>query len=156
MRTKALGVAFFALFLAARVSSAQTLYGSMVGSVTDSAAAAIPNATVDATNTSTGFTQRRTTDERGAYQFNDLPPGPYDVRIAAPSFSTITQAGVQISINTIVRVDVQLQVGAVSENITVNSSASVLRPIAPTSTSRSVRARYRTCRYPACATSRRC
>jgi hypothetical protein len=127
MQTKALGLAFFALFLAARVSSAQTLYGSMVGSVTDSASAAIPNATVDATNTGTGFTQRRTTDERGAYQFNDLPPGPYDVRIAAPSFSTVTQAGVQISINTIVRVDVQLQVGAVSENITVNSSASVLQ-----------------------------
>src|SRR3981081_4339450 len=127
MRTKALGVAFFALFLAARVSSAQALYGSMGGSVTDSASAAIPNATGDAPHTGPRFPPRRPTDGRGASQFNDPPPGPYDVRIAAPSFSTVTQAGVQISINTIVRVDVQLQVGAVSENITVNSSASVLQ-----------------------------
>ncbi|HTM47190.1 MAG TPA: carboxypeptidase regulatory-like domain-containing protein, partial [Bryobacteraceae bacterium] len=127
MKSKSIYLAASLLFFCAGDSRAQTLYGSLVGSVTDSAAAAIPNATVEATNTGTGFTKRARTDERGGYLFNDLQPGLYDVKVSAPAFSTFTKTGVQISINTIVRADVQLQVGAVTENITVSAQASVLQ-----------------------------
>src|SRR5262249_26516253 len=94
------------------VSRAQTLYGSLVGSVIDAAGAAIPGATIETTSASTGLAKKALTDERGAYLFNDLQPGAYTVKVTAPSFASFTKTGVQVSINTIVRVDVQLQVGA--------------------------------------------
>jgi hypothetical protein len=127
MKVLRVGAVVLLLAAGARRSDAQVLYGSLVGSVTDAAAAAIPNASVEATNTSTGITKRASTDERGAYLFSDLQPGAYDIRVTAPSFSTFTKTGVAISPNTVVRVDVQLQVGTVTENITVSAAATVLQ-----------------------------
>ena len=75
---------------------AQTLYGSLVGNITDPSGAAIPGVSVVVTNPATGFTRQAATDERGAYQFNNLLPGNYDVKISAGSFASLTKPGVAV------------------------------------------------------------
>jgi len=102
---------------------AQVLYGSLVGSVSDPSGAAVPKARFEALNTSNGVSRQTTTDERGAFSFNDLGAGPYKVTISAPSFSTLNQENVAIAINTMQRLDVKLQVASVSESVTVTAPA---------------------------------
>ncbi len=80
---------------------AQVLYGSLTGNVTDSTDAAIPNAKVAAVNANTGIERQVVTDERGAYVFNDLQAGVYNVSISAPSFGSVQQSGVRIDANTV-------------------------------------------------------
>lgn len=127
MKTVVMRLFLLLLFVCMRQVDAQVLYGSLIGSVTDPAGASVPNAGVEITSVGTGQTLRRTTNERGAYLFSDVQPGTYDIKVSAPSFSTFIKTGVSVVINTVMRVDVQLQVGAVSENITVAASASVLQ-----------------------------
>src|SRR6185369_6994389 len=104
-------------------ANAQTLYGSMVGNVTDPSGAAVPGATVSATNPATGFVRETTTDERGAYLFTDLQPGTYEVRVSSPAFASFTKTGVPVTTNAVVRTDVPLQLSGVAETVTVSASA---------------------------------
>ncbi|HUS06560.1 MAG TPA: TonB-dependent receptor [Bryobacteraceae bacterium] len=106
---------------------AQVLYGSLTGNIADSTGGALPAAQVEALNTGTGQKKQATTDERGAYLFNDLQPGTYAITISAPSFGTVIEKGVEIRANTIRRVDARLQVAQVNETITVGASATVLQ-----------------------------
>ncbi|MBL8218353.1 MAG: TonB-dependent receptor [Bryobacterales bacterium] len=107
--------------------SAQVLYGSLTGNVTDSTGAAVPNAKVEAVNSGTGVMRAATTDANGNYNFNDLQPGTYRVTLSAPAFRTVVQEGVQILPNSVRRGDVQLDVAQVSESITVAGSTTVLQ-----------------------------
>ena len=106
---------------------AQTLYGSLVGNITDPSGAAVPGAKVQARNTTTGFSREVDTNERGAYLFSDLQMGAYEVRVTAPAFGGFVKTGVNVSTNAVVRVDVQLQVASTTEAITVAASAAMLQ-----------------------------
>ncbi len=110
------------LGVVATPAAAQTLYGSLTGNLTDPTGAAVPNAKVEALNVGTGTAKSAQTDERGAYQFNDLIPGTYKVTFSAPAFSTRIYEGVSISQNTTLRLDAALQVSQVQETVTVNAS----------------------------------
>lgn len=81
-------VAVIAMTLLALPSSAQVLYGSLTGNVTDPSGAAVPGVKVEALNTATGIAKTSATDERGTYLFSDLQPGIYKVTITAPAFAT--------------------------------------------------------------------
>ena len=76
----ALALAIVAALIAPLPASAQTLYGSITGTVTDQQGAAIPGATVTATNTGTGLRVNAVTDANGSYTFRNLPPGVYDLQ----------------------------------------------------------------------------
>ncbi|MFN0100829.1 MAG: TonB-dependent receptor domain-containing protein [Bryobacteraceae bacterium] len=101
---------------------AQVLYGTLNGSVVDASNAAVPNAKIEAINTGTGVGRQITTDERGAFQFNDLQAGVYKVTTSAPSFGSVVQEGVTIVANTTLRIDARLQVAQVSESVTISAS----------------------------------
>ncbi len=117
----------FTVILAVRATHAQTLYGALVGNVTDPSGAAVPAAKVIAENPSTGFTREATTDERGGFQFSDLQPGAYTLRVNAPAFATFTQTGLDITVNAVRRADVQLRVATAAESIVVAASATALQ-----------------------------
>jgi hypothetical protein len=106
---------------------AQTLYGSLVGNVTDPSGLAVPGAKVTATHTGTGLVRVAATNERGGFLFSDLQSGSYDVRILAGSFASFTRTGVLISANAVSRVDVQLQLPTTVEAITVAAAAVTLQ-----------------------------
>ncbi len=118
-----LAVLLIALSFTSPASFAQVLYGTLTGSVVDASNAVVPNAKIEAVNTSTGVGRQTTSDERGAFQINDLQAGSYKVTISAPSFGTVVQEGVTILTNTIRRIDARLQVAQVSESVTISASA---------------------------------
>ncbi len=115
------------LILGPRTASAQVLYGSIVGTVTDPASAMVPNATVTVTNTLTGLSRQATTDGAGYYSIPNLPQGAYDLSVTASGFKPLTQKGVNVLINNVTRVDLSLEVGAVTESVTVEASAALLQ-----------------------------
>jgi hypothetical protein len=109
------------LGVCARLAIGQILYGNLVGNVTDPQQAAVVGAVVAIKNNATGFTTQTTSDDRGAYDIRDLPPGVYDVKITASGFTTFEAKGITIEANNIARIDAPLKVGSVSEVITVGA-----------------------------------
>jgi hypothetical protein len=105
----------------------QVLYGELLGSVTDSTEAVAPAATVTITNQQTGQVRKTATGPTGSFAFSNVLPGEYRAEVMAGGFQPYAQTGVQISINTVTRVDVVLRVGQVSEALTVSASATVLQ-----------------------------
>ncbi|RPI52113.1 MAG: hypothetical protein EHM55_17305, partial [Acidobacteria bacterium] len=108
-------------------ASAQTLYGALVGNVTDETGLAVPGATVTITHTETNQTREATTNETGAYNFANIPPGTYQVDVALTGFQSASSRDVAVRQNTSVRVDVRLTVGTLQETILVSGTAAVLQ-----------------------------
>jgi hypothetical protein len=79
------------LGLEAPSASAQVLYGSIVGTLTDPSGAGVSKVTVTVTNTSAGLSRQSSTDEVGYYAIPNLPPGAYDLSVSAPGFKPVTQ-----------------------------------------------------------------
>jgi hypothetical protein len=114
-------VAFTVVSLFCDALSAQVLYGTLVGNVTDPTQGAVSGAVVTVSSAATGLTKNTTTDERGAYEFNNLQAGTYSVKIAAPGFSIFEAEGIPVSVNSVSRIDAPLKVGAVSETVLVGA-----------------------------------
>jgi hypothetical protein len=108
-------------------ASAQVLYGSIVGTVTDPTSAAVPKANVTVSNAATGLSRQVVTDDAGYYSIPNLIQGSYDVSVSATGFRPFTRTSVGVLTNTVTRVDVTLEVGALTESITVVSSAALLQ-----------------------------
>jgi hypothetical protein len=121
-----LAIGVVVLGCAARTASAQVLYGSIVGTLTDETGAVVPKAVVTVTNTSTGLSRQATTDDAGYYSIPNLLEGTYDLSVSASGFKPYTQKGVNVPINIVTRVDATIQVGAITEQVTVEASAAVL------------------------------
>jgi hypothetical protein len=111
------------ILLSAFQSDAQVLYGSLTGTLSDASGAAVPNGKIEVVNQATGVSRQTNSDERGAFQFNDLQAGNYKITITSSAFSTVTQEGIKIETNNVRRLDVKLQVAAVAESISINASA---------------------------------
>lgn len=116
-------VALFIAISAIQPAAAQVLYGSIVGQVEDPSGSVVPAATVVATNTLTGATRETKTDEQGRYSIPNVPAGRYDLKIMANGFRPATQSNLEITVNTVMRQDVRLEVGATTEAVTVLANA---------------------------------
>ena len=93
----------------------------------DQTDAVVPKAAVIVTSKSTGLSREASTDEAGRYSIVNLLPGVYDLRVTAGGFRPFEQTSVTVSANAVTRVDVRLEVGAVTEQITVAASAAILQ-----------------------------
>jgi hypothetical protein len=113
------------------VLDAQVTTATLVGLVRDNSAAVIPGANVVATNEGTGVAREGVTDANGEFVFSALPTGPYTVRIELTGFKTISQRGIQLGAGQTVRQTFTLEVGAMSETVTVTGQA----PLIETATS---------------------
>jgi len=108
-------------------SYAQVIYGSVVGTVSDPSGSVIPGATVTLTSKETGSTKTDTSDGGGRYTFGNVTPGKYDVKVAAPGFKGYTATEIDVTPNTVSRIDPKLDVGQVSDQVTVEANAVVLQ-----------------------------
>jgi hypothetical protein len=115
------------VLLAVAPATAQVLYGTVVGTVTDPTGAAIPKASVTVVNTATGLSRQVTTDETGYFSVPNLLQGTYDITVSASGFKPFTRRGVSVLTNTVTRVDATLEVGAITESITVEATAALLQ-----------------------------
>ena len=116
-----------ALTLTAASAGAQILYGSVTGNVKDSQGAAIPGATVTIVNKETNLTRDAVTSGDGTFTLNNVLPGPYDVKISLTGFREAVRTNVPVTIGQISRVDMTLEVGALTETVTVASEAQLLQ-----------------------------
>src|SRR5829696_54270 len=124
--TKMLFCLLLLCFLSFPVSG-QVSSGELVGSITDTSGAAVPNAKIIVTNAQTNTVVRETVASNdGTYTITLLPPGTYNVSAEAPSFRKTVQNGIELQTNQRAKVDFQLQVGQVSEVVEVNASAPLL------------------------------
>ena len=113
--------------LLAEPANAQVLYGSIAGLVQDPAGAVVPNATVTILNTVTGASREVTADESGRFTVPNMLPGEYEIRVSANGFRTLTLSSVQVTINNVTRVDARLEVGQVTEQVTISATAATLQ-----------------------------
>ena len=120
-------VGVMAMGYAAGALSAQVLYGSIVGTLTDQTGAVVPKAVVTATNTATGLSRQATSDDAGYYSIPNLAEGTYDLSVSASGFGPYTQTGVTVPINFVTRIDINLRVGAITEQVAVEASAAALQ-----------------------------
>jgi hypothetical protein len=95
--------------------------------VKDTQGASVPGATVTATNKETNLTRDTVTNGEGAYTLTNVLPGPYDVKISLPGFKEAVRTNVPVTISQISRVDMTLEIGALTESITVASEAQLLQ-----------------------------
>lgn len=119
----ALGALLCVAFLSGLPLLAQSVRGSMAGNVTDSSGAVIVGANIKAINAATGAISTTVSSSAGAYRFPELPLGRYNVQISAPGFSTASEQGVLITVNSTTALNVVLKTGEVSQSVTVNASA---------------------------------
>jgi hypothetical protein len=115
------------LALTSTATIAQVLYGSIVGVVKDPQGGNVPGATVTIVNKDTNLTRETTTDGEGGYTFNNVQQGRYDVKVTLQGFRENVRTGVPVSIGEISRVDLTLEVGTLTETVTVASEAQLLQ-----------------------------
>jgi hypothetical protein len=106
---------------------AQAVYGSVMGTVTDPAGAAVPNATVKVIDERKGTTDTATSNESGNYSVTHLVPDTYTVRVEAKGFKVSETKGVIVEADASARVDLQFQVGGASETVEVTGEAPELK-----------------------------
>jgi outer membrane receptor protein involved in Fe transport len=116
-----------ALWLVPTYATAQAIYGTVTGTVTDDSGAAIPGATVTLTNESTGLALDSVTDDTGTYTVRNVTAGPYTLRASLQGFKEYVQTGIPVTPGGIVRVNGRLEVGALSESVTVTTEAALLK-----------------------------
>ena len=118
------------LILAIHVSTpahSQVLYGSIVGAVEDPSGAVVAGASLTLTHAQTGAAREAKSDEQGRYTFVSLPAGDYSLAIAAPGFRSLTRTGITVTINNVTRVEARLEVGQVTEKVTISAIAAALQ-----------------------------
>jgi hypothetical protein len=100
---------------------AQSVLGTIRGTVTDPQGAVIKSAPVLITDEKTGVPRTVDTDDEGRYEASNLRPGTYRVEIATPSFKKFEEPGVVVTTGAVTRVDARLTLGGVAETVTVSA-----------------------------------
>jgi len=118
---------FFLLLCTCSTSRTQTVYGSVLGHVVDSAGAVVSGATVTLTSLKSSEQRTTKTDSRGDYQFVALPLDSYQLEIASPGLKHLTREFIEVTVGSVVRIDAALVVGATSDSIEVRAETPLLQ-----------------------------
>jgi hypothetical protein len=125
--TAVLCVALFLGFAAPLPAPAQIVSGTIVGTVTDSTGGVVPGVSVAATNTATGLSRSADSDAQGNFSLPQLPPGQYSLNAASEGFKGFEVSGITLLVEQTARVDVQLEIGDVTEQIEVVAAGAVVQ-----------------------------
>jgi len=124
---RVVGCLMLCCFAWSGITVAQQDKAAMVGTITDAKHAAVAGAKVTVRHASTGYSFDAVTNDQGRYETPQiLPAGDYTVEVSAPGFKTATSQVVTLQIGDIREVNVTLEVGSVSEKITVTAEAPLL------------------------------
>src|SRR5713226_8997728 len=106
---------------------AQAVSATLIGTVTDSSGATVPNATVTATETRTGVLRKTSTTADGVYTIPYLAPGVYRVEIESAGFKKSSRDNVELAVSSTVRVDATLEPGNITETVEVRAESPLLQ-----------------------------
>src|SRR5947207_8281184 len=121
-------VAIIVLALAPTSGWGQNVYGTIAGTVTDSSGAAVTGASVTLTNMDTSEKHTMETDASGNYTFVNILPGRYKIEGEKTGFKKFVRQPIIVQIESGLRVDISLQVGAQNETVEVSAEAPLLQP----------------------------
>jgi hypothetical protein len=116
-----------ALFCFSGTLSAQQVFGTIVGTVTDSSGAAVNGAKVTITDVAKGTKSEVATNESGNYNKGQLIPGQYQVSVEAAGFQRMVSNQITVQVDAEMRFDVAMQVGNVTQEVDVTASAPLLQ-----------------------------
>ena len=116
-----------ALLVLAMVAFAQTERGTVRGTVSDTTGATIGDVTVTATNQDTGVVSETVSTAAGIYQIPQIRPGTYTVQAEFSGFKTFVRENIRVAAGAIVPLDLLLEVGDVTESVTVSAAAITLK-----------------------------
>src|SRR5262245_3372622 len=102
--------------------------GSISGAMTDDTGAAIPEATMKLTNLGTSASRTVLTDPTGFYQFLNLAPGDYRIEADKAGFRHFIRQPITVAVNSGIRIDIAMQVGEVTQEVTVTEATPLLEP----------------------------
>ncbi len=113
--------AVFALLVAAQSppAFAQAVTGTILGTVTDNTGAVMPGVTVTVTHVDTDNSRTYVTDSNGEYTAPSIPTGTYRVAAELQGFKSTTLEGIRVGVDQRIRMDVQLEVGAMTESVEI-------------------------------------
>ncbi len=132
MQLKPMWFCILAMFgLVSAVFGQNLATGTLVGTVTDNTGGVVAGAAVTVTNTQTQVVSRAVTNAEGSYYVPFLALGSYQVAVEAAGFKKYEQTGIAINAGETPRIDVKLQIGAVTEEIKVTASAPLLETDSP-------------------------
>lgn len=115
-----------ALALFAACAAAQTFSGGILGVIKDTTGAAVPQAQVTLVNIDTNEIRGAAADGEGFYSFPLVPPGKYRIEVSHSGFKKAVRSPIEVQVQSRVTVDVDLQVGALSEVVEVAATAPLL------------------------------
>src|SRR5438067_5470312 len=121
-------VAIIVLALAPTSGWSQNVYGTIAGTVTDTSGAAVANATVILTNMDTAQKRSIESDASGNYTFVNILPGRYKIEGEKTGFKKFVRQPIIVQIESGLKVDITLQVGAQTETVEVTGEAPLLQP----------------------------
>jgi hypothetical protein len=101
--------------------------GQIQGTISDPSGSVVAGATVEAVQAESGLHRTVTSSTDGGYSLPNLPVGPYQLSVSGTGFSAYRQSGIVIQVGNDLRIDVKLQVGAVTQTVEVTSGASLVQ-----------------------------
>src|ERR1700733_14295209 len=122
-----IGVTIILLSLITSHAFAQLPTATILGVVKDPSGAIVPDAEVKITNTDTGLNRTMSTGADGSYRFPALPVGQYQVQVTKNGFQTFNRTGITLQVGQDASIDVAMQVGSMSQSVTVTAQASLVQ-----------------------------
>jgi hypothetical protein len=119
-------LALFSFFAITAIAAAQTITGSVRGTVTDASGAVVAGVNVTATDAATGVTTSTVTNRAGQYNIQFLPIGSYTITMSSAGFETASIGPFTLEIDQIAKIDTKLRVGSASTTVNVSSETSPL------------------------------
>lgn len=126
-RAKLIGAALAIVIGSGPAAGAQTASGTIIGTVTDASGAVIPRSSVVLTNVDSGAQFQAETDNSGFYQFFNIPPARYNLRVQKTGFSSLTQGPFRLEVEGSLRVNATMQVGSESQVVTVTAESPLIQ-----------------------------
>jgi len=126
MRIRVVWVVIF-LIVGSVIALAQGDRGTITGTVQDSAKAVVGGAGIEAKNSESGATYTAATTETGNYTLAQLPAGTYELTVTLPGFKKYIRQNIVVAATQSLRLDVELEVGAAAESVTVTEDIPLLK-----------------------------
>ena len=121
------------LLLAPAIGWSQEFRSTLSGRVVDAQTAVVPGVKISATQVETGARHETLSGADGLYTLPFLPPGSYQITAEAPGFKRYVREGIRVNANERLPLDITLEVGQVTEQVTVSAEASLLETVTASS-----------------------
>jgi hypothetical protein len=108
-------------------ATAQSVSGTILGTVTDPSGAVMADAKVTVVNEGTGLTRSVTSDANGEYVIPSIPTGRYTVMAEVTGFKTLALSNIELGVDQRARIDLKLEVGALTESVTIEAVSPLLQ-----------------------------